>query len=582
MNERISIGDKKPEVKSRNAVPQIRRKTESSQSMNSPVDRILFLQRTIGNQAVGKLIKSGALQAKLRVGQPNDIYEQEADRVAEQVMRMPDVSKAKDIRVQRKCPKCLKGLSGLLGKEKKDEKLQAKEASGQTLEVTPQVEANINALRGSGQPLPESTRAVFEPRFSHDFSNVRVHTDAKAAELARAVNARAYTVGENVVFGAGQFNPTAYTGQRLLAHELAHVMQQNNSQTAIQHSSLAISKPDDASEREANQIADMVMDSNVIANLQNESGNSAGSVMLQRTIGDGHDLQSPRFAGDPVLEACFDNERTLRVGNRGEAVEKIQQALIDTGFPLPRFGADGDFGTETQTALQNFQRENGLVSDGVVGANTMGSLDTLVSPAPIPPGPQGQELTPEELASIIPVAQAATPDGNVFGPTDPTHRGCLGNRFSFRRGTDSNTPTEARARSVVTATLGQPPSDAAQCSCGCGLFRQFIRGFWRGGSVTATKRFDIFSCNNPLTMNETTFTEEFVNCITGGVPIGPGCSRVQNDFPGLTGFPQGRFMQMHLVLRYQMWDQCRGQSLGIADHVLDISGSNSPRTIKFI
>ena len=124
MNERISIADKKPEAKSQNLVPQIRRKTESSQSMNSPVDRILFLQRTIGNQAVGKLIKSGALQAKLRIGQPRDIYEQEADRVAEQVMRMPDVSEAKDIRIQRKCPKCLRRL---LGKDKKDEKLQAKE-----------------------------------------------------------------------------------------------------------------------------------------------------------------------------------------------------------------------------------------------------------------------------------------------------------------------------------------------------------------------------------------------------------------------------------------------------------------------
>ena len=125
MDERISIADKKPEVKSQNHVPQIRRKTESSQSMNSPVDRILFLQRTIGNQAVSKLIKSGTLQAKLRIGQPGDVYEQEADRVAEQVMRMPDVSEAKDTRIQRKCPKCLRGS---LGKYKIDDKFQAKRA----------------------------------------------------------------------------------------------------------------------------------------------------------------------------------------------------------------------------------------------------------------------------------------------------------------------------------------------------------------------------------------------------------------------------------------------------------------------
>ncbi|CAG0963931.1 hypothetical protein METP1_00867 [Methanosarcinales archaeon] len=224
MNERISLADKKTEVKSRNPVSQIRRKTEISQSMNSPVDHILFLQRTMGNQAVGKLIKSGALQAKLRIGQPGDVYEQEADRVAEQVMRMPDVSSSKDIRIQRKCPKC---LGGLLGKDKKDEKLQAKEIASQTPEVTPQTEANINALKG-GQPLPESTRAFFEPRFGYDLSRVRVHADSQAAESARTVNARAYTLGQDIMFGAGEFSPGTSEGQRLMAHELTHVVQQGD------------------------------------------------------------------------------------------------------------------------------------------------------------------------------------------------------------------------------------------------------------------------------------------------------------------------------------------------------------------
>ncbi len=229
MNERISIATKAPDTKSQNLIPKIRRKANSSQLMNSPVDRILYLQRTIGNQAVQRLIKSGALQAKLRIGQPGDIYEQEADRVAEHVMRMPDVSEAKDARIQRKCPKCLKGPRGLLGKDKKEEKLQTKEAHGKTPEVTPQIEANINALKGGGQPLPESTRAFFEPRFGHDFSDVRVHTDAKAAESARMVNALAYTVGCDVVFGAGQYAPETNEGKRLMAHELTHTTQQSSS-----------------------------------------------------------------------------------------------------------------------------------------------------------------------------------------------------------------------------------------------------------------------------------------------------------------------------------------------------------------
>lgn len=191
-------------------------------SFRSPADRILQLQRTAGNQAVQRLIKSRALQAKLRVGQPKDSYEQEADRVAEQVMRMPEVTRhTGGTGIKRKCPKCRNG--------KKDEKLQAKKTSGKISEVTPHIEANISSMRGGGQPLPESVRAFFEPRFGRDFRQVRMHTGAKAVESARAVNAQAYTVGKDVVFGAGQYIPGTIKGNKLLAHELTHVVQQTSS-----------------------------------------------------------------------------------------------------------------------------------------------------------------------------------------------------------------------------------------------------------------------------------------------------------------------------------------------------------------
>ncbi|HMN29260.1 MAG TPA: DUF4157 domain-containing protein, partial [Caldilineaceae bacterium] len=81
-------------------------------------------------------------------------------------------------------------------------------------------------LRSPGQPLDPATRAFMEPRFGHDFSHVRVHTDAHAAKSARAVGALAYTVGNNVVFGANQYSSATYHGRELLAHELAHTVQQ--------------------------------------------------------------------------------------------------------------------------------------------------------------------------------------------------------------------------------------------------------------------------------------------------------------------------------------------------------------------
>lgn len=105
------------------------------------------------------------------------------------------------------------------------------------------------------------------------------------------------------------------------------------------------------------------------------------------TIGDGHDLKSPRFTGDEVLEACYDSERFLRKGDKGSAVKKIQQALMDAGFPLPRFGADGDFGNETDKAVKNYQQARGLVADGIVGPVTIGRLDLEFAPVPVPPVP---------------------------------------------------------------------------------------------------------------------------------------------------------------------------------------------------
>ena len=137
----------------------------------------------------------GPIQRKLTVGQVDDPLEHEADRVADQVMRMPapDVAMASaPLQVSRKCVAC-----------EGEEKLQKKEAAPAAPAVSEAPVSVHDALRSPGEPLDPATRAYFEPRFGRDFGDVRVHTGAQATESARDVNAHAYTVGRDIAFELG-------------------------------------------------------------------------------------------------------------------------------------------------------------------------------------------------------------------------------------------------------------------------------------------------------------------------------------------------------------------------------------------
>jgi len=190
-----------------------------------------------------RCIGGGVIQPKLTVGAPDDEYEQEADRVADQVMRMPDPA------IQRSagCTSCgdldedqiqTKPIGDRITpliqrqeeseeEEEEEEPVQAKASAGRSLPVGSGLYHQIKSLKGGGQPLSAESRAFFESRFGRDFSNVRVHSDAKAAEAANSVHAKAFTTGKDVVFGVGQYAPGISAGQRLLAHELTHVVQQH-------------------------------------------------------------------------------------------------------------------------------------------------------------------------------------------------------------------------------------------------------------------------------------------------------------------------------------------------------------------
>jgi hypothetical protein len=234
--------------------PELSHRASTSQRIGI----INHLQRTYGNQYVQRV-----LQAKLRVGQPGDIYEQEADRVAEQVMSMPEpvvqrqpVEEEEEELIQPKpLAEQITPLVQRQVEEEEEEPLQAKEITIQPGEVSSGIESRISAIRGSGQPLPTSTRAFFEPRFGHDFSQVQVHTDAEAETLNRALDARAFTTGQDIFFQQGAYNPGSSSGREFLAHELTHVVQQ----AGCSHRNLTVGHAGESREQETDKAAREVM-----------------------------------------------------------------------------------------------------------------------------------------------------------------------------------------------------------------------------------------------------------------------------------------------------------------------------------
>jgi hypothetical protein len=260
------------------------------------VHPLLRLQQQVGNRAVTQII-----QTKLKVGQPNDVYEQEADRVANTVMRMPnppmqrqaeeekaqtsaiappisalvqcqadekkdetaqaksligpitplvqrqgaDEKKEEQAQMLQRQPEEKKDEQAQMlqrqeadekkdesaqmlqrqgADEKKDEQAQAKGDSA--ADVTPALENRIQTMRGGGQSLAEGDRTFFESRFGYDFSGVRIHTDSQADDASRNLNAQAFTIGRDIFFAAGRYEPHTTPGKWLLAHELTHTVQQ--------------------------------------------------------------------------------------------------------------------------------------------------------------------------------------------------------------------------------------------------------------------------------------------------------------------------------------------------------------------
>lgn len=243
--------------------------------------------------------------------------------------------KEEDKKVQKKCAEC----------ENEDKKAQKKEEKtvqakrNESNSVDENVESNLNSSKGRGNAMDKNTKREMESGFGADFSNVNIHTDSRAVQMSEELGAQAFTHGNDVYFNKGKYNPESKEGKHLLAHELTHTIQQTGSKqksATIQKSSMENHSEDLHAERPEN----------------------------------------PQFKGNPPLEKANDNQMLISTGQKGQYVSELQQGLMKAGQSLPKFGADGDFGSETRNAVIGFQEENGLNKiDGIVGPETIGALD---------------------------------------------------------------------------------------------------------------------------------------------------------------------------------------------------------------
>jgi acyl dehydratase len=201
---------------------------------NAPHHDVLSLQRSMGNLAVSHML--GSI-----------------------ISTLPSTGAV----LQRKCAACAKSGGECAECQKKHEASSQQPPSqgeGKGVKAVPPIAHEV--LRSPGQPLDLSTRAFMESRFGHDFDHVRLHTDGKAAESASAVNAQAYTIGQHIVFGAGEFSPATGAGLRLLAHELIHTIQQKRPGPHITGL-----RPDNPSERAAESAAQSVLQGGAVSHL---------------------------------------------------------------------------------------------------------------------------------------------------------------------------------------------------------------------------------------------------------------------------------------------------------------------------
>lgn len=280
------------------------------------------------------------IQTKLKISSPGDQYEQEADQLADQVMRMPAPQ------LQRACA-CGGGCAGCRADDTSIQ-LKTKTAHSNQQNAAPAI---VNqALNSPGQTLDSSTKAFFEPRFGYEFSKVRIHTDTLAAKSARSINALAYTAKNQIVFANNAYQPQTSSGNRLLAHELTHVIQQSGATDAIQRtvapSSTCAANVHHAS---ANPLADLAR---VDALAQNMALGASGVLFLEALT-----FNDPNFGQSYVYDAYRNWFGTPQQTTSGAWRSRFRTATFASEAEAARH--------EMQTLSERFSRIAGWLAQDI-------------------------------------------------------------------------------------------------------------------------------------------------------------------------------------------------------------------------
>ena len=312
------------------------------------------LQQRLGNQGAqlfaaqvvarsstpGGPLRGGTSAGQFSLSHPDDASEREADRVADVVMRTTapgstSISASRPT-VQRVCADCEEETST---RERAEQPVVAGDvthvhrsaSSAEASQVSGPVAASIHDMQGGGAPLPDATRAFFEPRFGADFSHVRVHTGAQARETAKSIDAKAFTVGRDIAFAGGQYSPDSDEGQKLLAHELTHVVQQRGGAGAAVAAN-GISNAGGAAERQADagatQVAAHGTSARLPASLMSVSAPASRATVYRDPQRDVARAEPPPAAIDSDLEDRIRAELNQVIApTKGKALRAREQRL---------------------------------------------------------------------------------------------------------------------------------------------------------------------------------------------------------------------------------------------------------------